>query len=107
MISITHEVTIEIGGRAAHSAVFTHSVEAVCIETTAKAVKLRDNAGRFAWFPRKALSAVVRKPIPGVPAIDESGLPPRHTVTLARWFRPDRWQTRMIDNGRIGGVSAA
>lgn len=92
---IGRQVSVFLGGAVAHSAVAVSMLHAVCDQETEKAVRLRTDAGDHIWFPKKAL---VRQ---------ESKYADANLYALARWFRLDARQEKIIDRSlSVGGVSA-
>ena len=88
-------VSIFLGGAVAHSAVATSFLHGTCYKETEKAVEVTCDSGDKIWFPKSAL-----KPI-------ESKFNDRGLFQLARWFKMDARQERVIDrNISVGGVSA-
>jgi hypothetical protein len=97
MINFSEVRTIFVGGAATFSAVACRSISGTVVQETAKAIKFQmtDRRGTVAiWLPKSA--------IVGKPATYET------LYNLAGWFRPDAYQSRMIERFEVfSGISAA
>lgn len=90
-------LSIFIGAATAPNAVAVEHLFGTIMDARPKAIRLQLDAARGAprslWLPRRALTHLVR---------DQHGV----RSTMARWWRPDERQARVVDTCRhIGMVS--
>jgi len=93
---VGEEISIEVKGAVGFSLVVSQLFHCSIERKTDKSVLLKGadrgarNYGKTIWLPKKALVKTGKK-----------------TYRLAKWFQPNRYQERVLEESYISGVSSS